>query len=246
MWQIAFITFEDKSSINHYYHQWSANIMDYLVKVFPMDLTKEQLELRDSYTLKLACLPPNTTHKDLEHVIEETSAATCVIPKSNDLSYRNLKFAYIGFKDEESAQKAYNTYYSLKGMRLHWVHPETPLCFLCAAPNHRSNNCNLNQRKPNRSRDRVDKLYEKFKPAQYKAKPQYFRNIRTANNPKPTYTPTRNRTNNRGLTPNQFTSSEQKSYSLAIRNGYQPVTRGTAKGGSMHQKQINNIPPKGL
>ena len=44
IWQIAFITFEEKSSINHYYYQWSTNIMDYSVKVFPIDFTKEQLE----------------------------------------------------------------------------------------------------------------------------------------------------------------------------------------------------------
>src|ERR1044071_1016847 len=102
MWQIAFITFEEKSSMNYYYHQWSANIMDYSVKVFSMDLTQEQHKLRHSYTLKLACLPLNTTHKDLEHVIQETSAATCIIPKSAN-TYKNLKFAYLGFKDEESA-----------------------------------------------------------------------------------------------------------------------------------------------
>ena len=117
--------------------------MDYSVKVYLMDLDQEWYELRQSYTLKLACLPSNTTHKDLKHVIQEISAMVYHIPKSPAI-YKNLKFAFLSFESEEMAKKAYDTYYSLKGMHLHWVHPETPLCYLYVAPNHHSNKYNLN------------------------------------------------------------------------------------------------------
>ena len=117
--------------------------MDFAVNVYPMDLTQEQIDQCNAYVLKLACLPPNITHKELKHIIEETNALFYHIPKSLT-TYKNLKYTFLSFEIKDIAKKAYKTYYSLKGICLHWVHPDILLCFFCAVLNHQSKNCNLN------------------------------------------------------------------------------------------------------
>ncbi len=177
LWQTAYITYDCRDAIVPFHNKWSFPIMDYFVRVYPMNLNNDQLEARSAYTLKLTGFPFNTTHKELEHIIIESDAMSCFIPKASR-SYKNMRYAYVSFISEEAAKKAFDfeKIYAIKGSRLFWVHPRTPTCFKCASPQHQTKDCKDTGRKFNRNRSHVDKLYEKFRPAQYRAKPQYYRN----------------------------------------------------------------------
>ena len=99
----------------------------------------------------------------------------------------------------------------------------------------------MKNQKLNRSRDSLGHLYEKFKLAQYRSKPQFIKNSIVNRSYKPTYgsRPSNNtpNTNTKGSS-----AENNKSYSLVIRNGSRPVTNGTAKGGSIHQSKPNQQP----
>ncbi len=45
--------------------------MDFSVRVYPLNLSKEDYEDREAYSLKLTGLPFRTTQHDLRHIIED-------------------------------------------------------------------------------------------------------------------------------------------------------------------------------
>src|ERR1044072_2723098 len=246
-WQTAYITYEDKTSVTKFYDTWAVMIMDFMVRVFPQNLEQQSIDDREAYSLKLAGLPPSTNHRDLFDILCEVDAKYCHIPKT--YAYRNRRFAFIGFANEDAAKKAFNSRFRLKNCNLQWVHPDTPLCQICANPNHNTKDCGQKNRKPNRSRDPLGSLYEKYKPAQYRSKPQFIQNSIAKRSYKPTYG-SRSSNNNLNVTTQNSSIDNAKSYSLAVRNGNRPITNGTAKGGSVHQnkpsQQTANIaPPSG-
>ena len=142
--------------------------MDFIVRVFPQNLEQESIDEREAYSLKLAGLPPSITYRDLFDIICEVDAKYCHIPKS--FTYKNRRFAFIGFADDNTARKAFNTRFRLKNCNLQWVHPDTPLCHICAGSDHKTKDCSHKTQKSNHSRDPLGSLYKKYKLAQYRSK----------------------------------------------------------------------------
>jgi hypothetical protein len=77
------------------------------VRVIPLSLNNDKRELRKKFCLKLAGLPYNTTGKDLEDIVIKVEGKDCFIPE-NPKNYKNLRYAYIYFDNEERWKEAAN------------------------------------------------------------------------------------------------------------------------------------------
>src|SRR3990170_2122874 len=93
---------------------------------------------------------------------------TCFIPRSRT-SYKNLNYAFLSFESDEIALEAFNKIYKIKGNRLYWTAPHLQHCYICGDPSHKSQQC-TNKKGPNKVKSQYDQLYNKYKPAQYRAR----------------------------------------------------------------------------
>ena len=167
LWQRAYVVYKESSTINQLKTDvWSINILDFSVRVHPLNLSKDEFDEREAYALKLTGLPFGTTQHDLQHIIQDTNAKTCYIPK-NAKTYRNLPIAILGFDCDDRAHAAYDKNYTFKGRKLYWNVPGIPNCRTCGNPDHVTNQC---PHKSQRPRNSFNQLYDRFKPAQYRSK----------------------------------------------------------------------------
>src|SRR3989337_2344007 len=168
-WQQAFIVYKQGTSLERLNTNiWTVSIMDFSCRVALMTLPREHRDERDSYSMKLTGLTRGTTHLDLKDIIQETKAMTCFIPRSRT-SYKNLNYAFLSFESDEIALEAFNKIYKIKGNRLYWTAPHLQHCYICGDPSHKSQQC-TNKKGPNKVKSQYDQLYNKYKPAQYRAR----------------------------------------------------------------------------
>ena len=66
MYKEAFTISQLKSDL------WSLDIMDFSVRVYLLNLSKEDYEDHEAYSFKLIGLPFSTTQHDLQQIIEDT------------------------------------------------------------------------------------------------------------------------------------------------------------------------------
>ena len=145
MWQRAYVIYKDASTIYQLKSDvWSLDIMDFSVRVHPLNLSKEDYEDREAYSLKLTGLPFGTTQNDLRQIIEDTQAKSCYIPRNNH-TYKNLPLAILSFDCDDRAHVAYEKNFSLKGRKLYWNLPGIPNCRTCGNPDHVTKKCPLKQ-----------------------------------------------------------------------------------------------------
>src|SRR6266540_3057941 len=167
MWQRAYVVYKDASTIYQLKSDvWSLDIMDFSVRVHPLNLSKEDYEDREAYSLKLTGLPFGTTQHDLRHIIEDTNAKSCYIPRHTQ-SYKNLPIAIFSFDCDDRAHVAYEKNFSLKGRKLYWNFPGIPNCRTCGNPDHVTKKCLFKQQ---RRSNPYSQLYDKYKPAQYRSR----------------------------------------------------------------------------
>src|SRR6266540_2314795 len=216
MWQRAYVVYKDASTIYQLKSDvWSLDIIDFSVRVHPLNLSKEDYEDREAYSLKLTGLPFGTTQHDLCHIIEDTNAKSCYIPRHTQ-SYKNLPIAIFSFDCDDRAHVAYEKNFSLKGRKLYWNFPGIPNCRTCGNPDHMTKKCPSKQQ---RRSNPYSQLYDKYKPAQYR--PRFPSGSRSSqSNSQPT-NQGRNNAQNRSrptsyadsLRPKQSASSTQSSSS---------------------------------
>ncbi len=165
MWQRAYVVYKEASTISQLKSDlWSLNIIDFSVQVHLLNLSKEDYENREAYSLKLTDLPFSTTQHDLWQIIEDTQAKSCYIPRNNK-SYQNISIAILSFDCDDWAHVAYEKNFSLKGRKLYWNLLGISNCRTCDNPDHVTKKCPLKQqRQPNP----YSQLYNKYKPTQYR------------------------------------------------------------------------------
>src|SRR6266540_1135492 len=177
MWQRAYVVYKDASTISQLKSDvWSLDIMDFSVRVHSLNLSKEDYEDREAYSLKLTGLPFGTTQNDLCQIIENTQAKSCYIPRNNH-TYKNLPLAILSFDCDDRAHVAYEKNFSLKGRKLYWNLPGISNCRTCGNPDHVTKKCPLKQQ---RRSNLYFQLYDKYKPAQYR--PRFPSGSRTSTN----------------------------------------------------------------
>src|SRR6266496_767036 len=104
--------------------------MNFSICVHPLNLSKEEYEDREAYSLKLTGLPFETTQHNLQQIIEDTQAKSCYISR-NYKSYKNLPIAILSFDCNDRAHVAYEKNFSLKGCKLYWNLPGLSNCRTC-------------------------------------------------------------------------------------------------------------------
>ncbi len=92
--------------------------MNFSIQVHSLNLSNEEYEDHDTYSLKLTGLPFGTTQHDLQHIIEDTQAKSYYISR-NTKSYKNLPIAILRFDCDDRAYIAYEKNFSLKRRKLY-------------------------------------------------------------------------------------------------------------------------------
>jgi hypothetical protein len=166
-WQHAYIVYTNADSITEFYdNTWSIPILGNHARVTPLNLTDDQQKLRNHFCLKLTGFPRGTTSRDLEYVLHDTKAKTCVIPR--DRNHDPINIAFLTFSSEEDLVKASTTKpYKFQGRELFWSPPELNTCFHCGHPDHASNNCKFQTNANRNKSQKFDRLYKRFMPEAY-------------------------------------------------------------------------------
>jgi len=159
-WQHAYIIFKDATSITPFYDDaWSIPILGSYARITPLNLTDDQHKLRNLYCIKLTGFPRGSTARDLEYVIQDTNAKTCIIPR--DRNHEPINIAFLNFASEADLIKATTDKpYKFQGRELFWSPPDSNTCFNCGHPDHDSKSCK-HQHHQNRNRTvKFDRLYK--------------------------------------------------------------------------------------
>src|SRR5215216_3825072 len=173
MWQHAYVTYENSADIQLFYSQWSRYLYNDCVRVYPADLTPEQVKHRNDIRIKLTNLPFGTSACDLQDIIIVTKAKSCYIPRSNN--YKPRPFAILYFKSEDTLNDAIKINYAFQDQELQWCVADLKCCHKCGSPEHIVMKCpqiipSVKEDSPENNRSRsqllsVQKLYNRYKPA---------------------------------------------------------------------------------
>ena len=144
----------------------------------------------------------NTLSRDLAHIVKETKAKSCFIPRQRS-SYRPLNYAFLSYANEEDYIAVSKNYYELDGRKLIWGDEKMKTCHACGSPDHIVVNCTEIKRdtKP-RIDPKLQRLYARYRPAQHKKLPKSYADAAR----RPTYNPNRNQYNGN----RQVSNSSQK------------------------------------
>src|SRR6266498_1995047 len=145
LFQHAFIRYSSVDDIKDFMDtSWCAFIAKNCVRVLPLSLTAEQRLIRQQFCLKLAGIPRNCQ------------------------TYRQQNFAFVNFINQEDLDLASNTSYSYQKSRLYWCDQKAKTCFSCGSPDHSVKVCQLRAASRDPKKIQLEKLYNKYRPAQHK------------------------------------------------------------------------------
>src|SRR5215216_5067093 len=77
MWQHAYVTYENSADIQLFYSQWSRYLYNDCVRIYPADLTPEQVKHRNYIRIKLSNLPFGTSACHLQDITIATKPKSC-------------------------------------------------------------------------------------------------------------------------------------------------------------------------
>jgi len=116
---------------------WSLTYGKHSFRCYPVNLSKEEYDLRRKYDLKLSNLPQGTTAFDLQDILKEVKGRTCFIPRRQDgNSYQKERFAYVQFETEEARRLAKTQAFQLKNRLLYFIDANKKTCSLCGSSYH--------------------------------------------------------------------------------------------------------------
>ncbi|CAB5387434.1 unnamed protein product [Rhizophagus irregularis] len=147
LYQVAFITYKDATSIDYFKEQWSYHINKDIVRVLPLLLSKEEREKRKQFSLRLSGLHYQTSGYDLKEFMTQCKGKTCFIPAVMIRGkYQRCRYAYIHFssRDDLVAARQMNIEFK-KGnagtRQLYWSKEEDRICNICGNPTHMAKDC---------------------------------------------------------------------------------------------------------
>ena len=168
LFQHAFIRYSSVDDIKDFMDtSWCAFIAKNCVRVLPLSLTAEQRLIRQQFCLKLAGIPRNCQAGHLVDFLKSINAKSCFIPR-NFQTYRQQNFAFVNFINQEDLDLASNTSYSYQKSRLYWCDQKAKTCFSCGSPDHSVKVCQLRAASRDPKKIQLEKLYNKYRPAQHK------------------------------------------------------------------------------
>jgi hypothetical protein len=167
MYQHAFITYETQKDVQPFFDSiWSVFILKDCVRVLPKTLSQQARDLRREHCVKISGLPNGTTAHDLQHILRETKAKSCFIPRKRN-NYNYCNYAFLTFTNDNMLQNALTHTYAIKTYELFWTLPDAKTCHVCGSPDHLVKDCPRKQQQTERSsRDKqLEKLYNRYRPA---------------------------------------------------------------------------------
>ena len=198
LFQQAFITFEDSTSIAKFYDEfWTVLMMRHSLRVLPLNLNDDQRALRRQFSLKLSGLPQGTLPRDLTEIVRTVGAKTCVINR-NPHNYTPLNYAYLNFTSVDAIAHAISLNVVIKDKPLFWCMPQTRTCNFCGDPEHVHKDCPDSRNRNSPTNQRYNKLYDRFRPAQHRKPRKSYASATRPNN------------NSNNLDPGLVTSLTQK------------------------------------
>ncbi|PKY47884.1 hypothetical protein RhiirA4_463284, partial [Rhizophagus irregularis] len=147
LYQVAFITYKEASSIDYFKEQWSYHINKDIVRVLPLLLSKEEREKRKQFSLRLSGLHYQTSGYDLKEVMTQCKGRTCFIPAVMIRGkYQRCRYAYIHFSSRDDLVAARQMNIEFKkgnaGVRkLYWSKEDDRICNICGNPTHMAKDC---------------------------------------------------------------------------------------------------------
>ena len=183
MFQQAYITFEDMSAMNYFKDEWSTFIEKDGVRIFPLTLTDEERQQQRNHVFKLSGFRSGTLARDLLQILETIKAASIFIPR-HPSTYKSLNYGFIAFRNDEDQNNAAHQHFAFEDCNLYWGPEDMKTCHFCGHPDHIVKNCDrLRNRRRSPREKKIQKLYERYRPAQRRSKPTSYadatkRNIR--------------------------------------------------------------------
>jgi hypothetical protein len=204
-WRIADVELKEELDESIILNQWAIRIQKDDIKMLPYTLTKEQIQTREKFTMKLTNLPFGTTAYDLEDISKATNAKMLIIPRTNT-RYVRKRFAIFYYNSEEDRNQAITTSFTVGNNNLEWAGANEHTCHLCGSMNHLIVNCNIKLKKDvAREKDqKFTDVYRKYGIQKHALKGQ-------SNRPKKTYAETvksQNKTLRSNTTTNNTTSNK--------------------------------------
>jgi hypothetical protein len=175
MHQHAFITYETQQMVQPFFDSiWSVFILKDCVRVLPKTLPQQARDLRREHCIKISGLPYGTCAHDLHHILRDTKAKSCFIPRKRN-NYNYCNYAFLTFVDDDILQNAISQNYAIKNYELFWTSPDAKTCHMCGSPGHLVKECPSKQQQIEKSqRDKqLEKLYNRYRPAQHR-KPRSY------------------------------------------------------------------------
>src|SRR5579859_2811167 len=133
-WLTASVIYTKEDTVLVLKNKWYVLIGKDLCKMFPLDITRDEIENRNRHMVKLANLPFGITSYDLMEIVERTRAKGCFIPRING-RYDRLRYAIFNFETEDDMLNAIqsNDQYKIKGKHLSWLEMEGKTCHKCGS-----------------------------------------------------------------------------------------------------------------
>ncbi|CAH1770132.1 8589_t:CDS:1, partial [Entrophospora sp. SA101] len=172
-WYKAQITFKDKESMSKLGDKWSIMYLKDSCRIAPLDVTKEEIDERNSRTLKLTNLPYGTTAYDLHDIMLAVKAKTCFITRTRQ-QYTRKRFAYITFENDEDMKNACLTNFAFRNNNLSWESDEHKTCHKCGNSDHLIAVCPEKEKNDEikQKNARLQGLYHKYRVPQPKSNSQ--------------------------------------------------------------------------
>ncbi|RGB26286.1 hypothetical protein C1646_770608 [Rhizophagus diaphanus] len=122
LYQVAFITFKNVDSVKYFNNIWSHHINKDIVRVLPLQLSKEECENRKKFSLRLS--------------------AVMIRGK-----YQRYHYAYVHFSSEKDLLAVQKMKIEFKkgntsARQLYWSKEEDRICNICGNPDHMAKECN--------------------------------------------------------------------------------------------------------
>ena len=183
-WVTAHVTFKEESAIVKLKDTWSIPYLKDLCRLAPANVTREEIEQRNTHTLKLSNLPFGITAYDLKELLTKVNAKTCFIPRTRD-KYSRLRFAFITFENDEAIEKVLSgdDQFTIKGQPLQWIEKDTKTCHKCGNAAHIVKDCPEREQSFYRKQRQAQfrKVYTKYRVPNYRRLNDSFNNKRNSN-----------------------------------------------------------------
>ena len=141
-YQKAYVTYEPDTDMTVFNNLKSVFMYRDCVRIYRLNLSQEDIINRDTFSLKLSGLPPNTLAYDIIELLNQTNAKACFISR-HPKNYKPVPHAYIYFNNQEDCDKAGATTFEYRNKQLCWVLPDMQTCHKCGEPNHIAKNCSM-------------------------------------------------------------------------------------------------------